>query len=78
MVVALAGIAPVEDEHAAVGAVAQVDAAEPGIGREEDVGLVAADVAAARAFEPLDVDAPAVEVQGEELAAVGAGHWSAR
>ena len=65
VVVALAGIAPVEHEHAAVGAVAQVDAAKPGVGGEEDVGLVAPDVAAARAFEPLDVDAPAVEVQGE-------------
>ena len=71
VVVALAGVAPVEDEHAAVGSVAQVDAAEPGIGREEDVGLVAADVAAARSLEPLDVDAPAVEVQREELAPVG-------
>ncbi len=68
--VALAGVAPVEDEDAAVGAVAQVDAAEPGVGREEDVGLVAADVAAARSLEPLDVHAPAVEVQGEELAPV--------
>ena len=48
MLVALAGIAPVEDEHAAVGPVAEVDAPEPGIGREEDVGLVPPDVAAAR------------------------------
>ena len=48
VVVALAGVAPVEDEDAAVGPVAQVDAAEPGVGGEEDVGLVAADVAAAR------------------------------
>ena len=69
VVVALAGIAPVEDEHAAIGAISEVDAAEPGIGREEDVGLVPPDVAAARSFEPLDVDAPAVKVEREQLAA---------
>ena len=48
VLVALAGVAPVEDEHAAVGAVAEVDAAEPGVAGEEHVGLVPADVAAAR------------------------------
>ena len=47
MIVAFAGIAPVEQEDAAVRPVAQVDPAEPGIGGEEDVRLVAADVAAA-------------------------------
>ena len=73
VLVALAGVAPVEHEDAAVGAVAEVDAAEPGVAGEEDVGLVAADVAAPVALEPLDVDPPAVEVQGEELAAVGVG-----
>ncbi len=70
VVVALAGIAPVEDVHAAVGSVAQVDAAEPRVLGEEDVRLVAADVSAALALEPLDVHPPAVEIQGEELAAI--------
>ena len=68
VIVALAGIAPVEDEYAAVRPIAQVDAAEPGVGGEEDVRLVAPDVAAAVALEPLDIHAPAVEIQREELA----------
>ena len=71
MVVALAGIAPVEHERAAVGAITQVDPSKPGVGGEEDVGLVPPDEAAARAIEPLDVDAPAVKVQGEQLVPIG-------
>ncbi len=46
--VALAGVAPVEHEDAAVGAVAEVDPAEEGVRAEEEVLAVMADVAAAR------------------------------
>ena len=73
VVVALAGVAPVEHEDAAVGAIAQVDAAEPGVRGEVDVRLVAADVSAPAPFQPLDVEPPAVEIEGEELAAVRLG-----
>ena len=69
VVVAFPRIAPVEDEHAAVGTVAQVDPSEPGVGREQDVGLMPTDVTAARAFEPFDIDPPAVEIEGEKLVA---------
>ena len=69
-VVALAGVAPVEDEAAAVGAGADLDAAEPGVVAEEDVGLVAADVAGPQAFQAFDVGAAAVHVEGEQLVAV--------
>src|SRR4051812_10414138 len=68
--VAFPRAAPVEHEDAAVEAVAEVDAAEPGVAREEPVGFVPADVTAPRAFEPLDVHAAAVEVEREELAAI--------
>ena len=78
MLVALASITPVEDEDAAIGAVAQIDTAEPGIGPEEDVGLMPPDITAARPLEPLDIDAPAVKVQREQFAPIRRGHWSAR
>ena len=71
--VAFAGVGPVDDVDRAVGAVVEVDAAEPGVGGLGDVGLVAGDVAAAFAVEPIDVDAAAVEVEGEELAAIFGG-----
>ena len=68
--VALAGVAPVEDEAAAVGAGADFDAAKPWIVAEEDIGLVFANVAAAIALQTLHVGASAVHVEGEELVAV--------
>jgi len=68
-VVTFSGVTPVEDEHAAVRSVAEVEAAEPGVGREEAVGLVTPHIAAAGAFEPFDVDATAMEVEGEQFAA---------
>ena len=40
VIVAIAGIAPVQNEHTSVGPVAQVDAAKPGIGGEQDIRLV--------------------------------------
>src|SRR4051794_4843373 len=73
VLVALSGIAPVEDEETAIGTVGQVDAAKPGIGGERGVGFVPADVAGAFTLEPLNIHAPAVEVEGEQLAAVRLG-----
>ena len=68
--VALAGVAPVEDEAAAVGSGADFDTAEPWIVAEEDIGLVFADVAAAVAFQALHISAAAVHVEREELVTV--------
>src|SRR5438309_10228971 len=70
---AFASVGPVDDIGGAVGAVVEVDAAKPGVGGLGDVGLMAGDVAAALAVEAIDVDAAAVEVEGEELAAVFGG-----
>src|SRR3954454_5569569 len=73
MLMAFTRIAPVDDINRAVGAVIEVDAAEPAVGGLGDVGLVAGDVAPAFAVEPIDVDPAAVEVEGEQLAAVFGG-----
>src|SRR5438067_1333633 len=67
---AFAGVGPVDDIDRAVGAVVEIDAAEPGVGGLGDVGFVAGDVAAAFALEPIDIDAAAVEVERKQLAAV--------
>ena len=71
--VTFAGVGPVDDIDGAVGAVVEVDAAEPGVGGLGDVGGVVADVAAAVAFEPIDVDAAAMEIEREQLAAIFGG-----
>ena len=71
--VAFAGVAPVEDEDAAVGAVAQVDAAEPGVAEEQAVVAVFADVAGAAALEDFLICAAAVVVEREQLAAIRGG-----
>src|SRR5262245_9274094 len=71
--VTFAGVGPVDDVNGTVGAVVEVDAAEPGVGRLGDVVLVAGNVAAAFALEPIDVNAAAVEVEGEELTTVFSG-----
>ena len=68
--VAFAGVAPVEDEAAAIGAGAEFDATEPRIVAEKDIGLVFANVAAAVALQALHIGAAAVHVEGEELVAV--------
>ena len=73
VLVAFSCVAPIQHIDGAVGAVVEVDAAEPGVGGEGHVGFMAGDVAAAFALEPIDVDAAAVEVEGEELAAVFGG-----
>src|SRR5262245_66078812 len=71
--VACAGVGPVDDIDGTVGTIVEVDAAEPGVGGLGDVGLVAGDVAAAVALEPIDVDAAAVEVERQQLAAIFGG-----
>jgi len=68
--VALAGVGPVEEIDGAVGAGGEVDAAEEGVAGEEEVLTVFGDVAGALAFEDFLVGAFAVEVEGEEVAAV--------
>src|SRR5262249_47573056 len=45
VLVALAGVGPVCQEHAAVGAVLQFEAAEPVVVRQQEVAVVAGDVA---------------------------------
>jgi hypothetical protein len=70
VIVALAGITPVENVDASVWPIGQVDAAKPGVLGEEDIGLMPADGSAPLALEPLDVHPPAVEVEGEQLAAI--------
>src|SRR5262249_10111553 len=73
VVVALAVVAPVGDVDGPLGAVGQGDAAEPGVVAGQEVGGVAADVAAAAPVQHVAVDAVAVEVTGEEAVAVEIG-----
>src|SRR4051812_7329625 len=70
---AFARVGPIDDINRAVGAVVEVDAAEPGVGGLGDVRHMPADVAAAFAVEAIDVDPAAVEIEGEEFAAVFGG-----
>lgn len=77
VVVALAGVAPIADEDAAVRRGDQVHAAEPGIGEGKCVGFAAGDEAAAGAFEAFDVQAAAVEIDREELPVPGLGPLAA-
>ena len=73
VLVALAGVAPVEGIHRAVGAGRQVDPAKERVGRLEDVGPVAGDVAAAGPLQPLAVEPAAVEVPREQVAPILGG-----
>src|SRR5690349_22422260 len=68
--VTLPCVAPIQDINAAVRAVAQFQAAEPRIAREEKVRSVTPDITRAAAFENVFVDAPAVQIQGEEAASI--------
>ncbi|SVB38950.1 uncharacterized protein METZ01_LOCUS191804, partial [marine metagenome] len=52
-VMAFAGVGPVADVHAAVGAVGESDAHEPRVARARHVGRVAGGVAAALACEAI-------------------------
>src|SRR6476469_2402826 len=72
-VVAFADVGPVGDVDAAVGAVFAVEAAEPGVAREGEVGGVVSDVAAAVGLERVAVEPLPVDVEHEGLVAVFGG-----
>ena len=63
--VALARIAPIEHEHAAVGTITQVESAKPGVAKQELIGAVVANIARAGAFEDFLVRAVSVIVEGK-------------
>ena len=71
--VAFAGVAPVEDVHTAVGAVTQVDAAEPAVAEEQAVVAMFADVAGAAALEYFLICAATEVVQHVQFAAIRVG-----
>ena len=54
-------VVPVDEINVAVGAVAKVDKASPGVVRKEKIGAVAGDVAGALGIEKIDIEAPAVK-----------------
>jgi hypothetical protein len=60
--VTFAGIAPIENEHAAIGAVTEFHAAKPGIAREEKVGAVPPNVTGTVAFEDFLICATTMQV----------------
>ena len=68
--VAFTGVAPVENVHRAVGAVTEVDAAEPRISGVQHVWLMLADEARAFSFELLDVHSPTVQVERQQTTAI--------
>jgi hypothetical protein len=63
-------VAPVQDEHSAVGAVTEVHAAEPGIACEETILPVMAHIAGTVAFKDLLIRAEPMQVQSEQVTAV--------
>ena len=66
VIVAFAGVAPVEQVGGTFRPLLDVDAAEPLVAGEEDVILVLADVATAVSLEPFYVGAQAVHVERVE------------
>ncbi len=77
MVVAFAGIGPVEAVEGAVRSGANVEPAEPFVAGDHSVGFVAGDVSAALPFESFDIEAFAVLVPSEEFAVPVFGKVSA-
>ena len=71
--VTLSGVAPVDRQHRAIGAVGQFHAAEERIAGEQHVAAVVANVAAPLAFEQFLISPPAMKIPGEEMAAVFLG-----
>jgi len=65
--VALAGIAPIGEEDAPVGGGEEIGATEPGVADVEEIGEMRGEIAAALGEELFAIEAPAVEVDGEEL-----------
>ena len=69
-VMAFAGVGEIADVHAAVGAVGEGDAHKPRVARAHQIPLVAGGVAATLACKAIVVDAPAVDVVHENIAAI--------
>ena len=65
--VALAGVAPIGEEDAPVWCGEEIDATEPGVADVEEIGEMRGEIAAALGEEFFAIEAPAVEVDGEEL-----------
>ena len=78
VIMALAGVGPVGDVHAAVRAVVEGEAAEPWVVGDQDIGAVIGDVAGALAFEDVVVDAVAVDVAMKRLLRYSSGQLSPR
>ena len=70
---ALAGVVPVGQIDRPVGTVLQLQPAEPGVVGHQKVGLVPGDVARAAAFQPVAIDALAVDVAREDIIAITIG-----
>src|SRR5207248_2868088 len=70
VVVAFAGVAPIDEVDVAGRAVVQAHAFEPLVIRQQEVGAVAGDEAGTFCFERIVVDAVAVGVAHEDAAAV--------
>src|SRR5436190_8951977 len=70
VIVAFASVAPIDDEHAAVRTGTDLHAAEPGVGRKEEVRSVFGDIAAALALENFLVSPAAVKIESEKMAAI--------
>src|SRR5688500_17914942 len=67
---ALPNVAPVHHVHATVGTVSEIDGAEVGVGRFEEIFAVGGGVAGSFADEFVPVDPLAVQVDGEHVVAV--------
>ena len=77
VLMAFTGVGPIEDVNAPIGAVIEVNAAEPGIVEFHEIGLVFADSSGPSALEAFLVDAAAVEVEREESVFVLGGPTAA-
>ena len=73
VVVTLPGVGPVADIDAAIGAIGEVNAAEPGIVGEHKIAAMAAHVAGAFALEDVVVHPAAVQIAHEDGVAIEIG-----
>ena len=69
-VVALAGVAPIRNVHAAVRPIGELQSAEPRVGREQRIHAMLAHVARAAAFEQFHIRAASVLIQREQPPAI--------
>src|SRR6185436_6441473 len=70
VLVALADVAPVEDERIAIRPGADLEAAKVRINCLEQVRLMTAHITTAQSLQPIHVRAPPVHVEREKLAAI--------